>query len=71
MTRLRKQPKIFTYKLSSRQTTLLTKGKSPGKSNSTKLVINNKLLYSIPCECGRENVGEMGRTLSQRMTEHK
>ena len=29
------------------------------------------VVYSIPCECGKEYVGETGRTLHQRMTEHK
>ena len=29
------------------------------------------VVYKIPCECGRVYVGETGRTLKQRMTEHK
>ena len=29
------------------------------------------VVYSIPCECGKEYIGETGRTLTQRMSEHK
>ena len=29
------------------------------------------VVYSIPCECGRVYIGETGRTLKQRIGEHK
>ena len=45
---------------------LLMKVKSPRDRNNIKGVI-----YSIPCKCGKEYVGETGRTLHQRMMEHK
>ena len=45
---------------------LLMKVKSPRDPYKHKGVV-----YSIPCECGKEYVGEIGRTLSQQMTEHK
>ena len=38
------------------------------RNNTTRTF---RSLYSIPCECGEEFVGETGRTLRQRMTEHK
>ena len=44
----------------------LTKVKTPTDPNNTKGVV-----YMIPCECGRVYVGETGRTLKQRITEHK
>ena len=44
----------------------LTKVKTPTDPTTTKGVV-----YKIPCECGRMYVGETGRTLKQRITEHK
>ena len=44
----------------------LTKVKTPADPINTKGVV-----YKIPCECGRVYVGETGRTLKQRITEHK
>ena len=44
----------------------LTKVKTPADPINTKGVV-----YKIPCECGRAYVGETGRTLTQRITEHK
>ena len=29
------------------------------------------VVYAIPCGCGAEYVGETGRTLGQRITEHR
>ena len=42
------------------------KVKTPRNSLDHKGVV-----YSIPCECGEEYIGETGRTLTQRMSEHK
>ena len=44
----------------------LTKVKTPADAINTKGVV-----YRIACECGRVYVGETGRTLKQRITEHK
>ena len=46
--------------------TCLTKVNTPTDPVNTKGVV-----YKIPCECGRVYVGETGRTLKQRITEHK
>ena len=42
------------------------KVKTPRNSLDHKGVV-----YSIPCECGKEYIGETGRTPTQRMSEHK
>lgn len=34
-------------------------------------IASQGVVYKIPCECGRIYVGETGRTLKQRITEHK
>ena len=44
----------------------LMKAKTPRNPQESKGVI-----CSIPCECGKEYIGETGRTLCQPMTEHK
>ena len=44
----------------------LTKVKTPTDPINTKGVV-----YKIACECGRVYVGETGRTLRQRIIEHK
>ena len=44
----------------------LTKLKTPADHINTKGVV-----YKIACECGRVYVGETGRRLKQRITEHK
>ena len=44
----------------------LTKVETPPDPVTTKGVV-----YRIPCECGSVYVGETGRTLKQRITEHK
>ena len=44
----------------------LTQVKAPREQYEIKGVI-----YSIPCECGRVYIGETGRTLKQRISEHK
>ena len=42
------------------------------KVKTTADPINTKgVMYRITCECGRVYVGESGRTLKQRITEHK
>ena len=44
----------------------LIKVKTPRNSQDQKGVV-----YSIHCECGKEYIGETGRTLTQCMSEHK
>ena len=55
---------VFKTNLTLRR--YLTKVKTPSDPVTTKGVV-----YRIPCECGRVYVGETGRTLKQRITEHK
>ena len=55
---------VFTAKHTLRS--CLMKVKTPRNSLDHKGVV-----YSIPCECGKEYIGETGRTLTQRMSEHK
>jgi hypothetical protein len=31
----------------------------------------NQCIYRIPCQCGREYIGETGRPLNIRIREHK
>ena len=67
---LRKQQKMYTspssLQVMQNAKKLLMKIKS-----AIDLCKQKGVVYSIPCECGKEYVGEIGRTLSQRMTEHK
>ena len=55
---------VFKTTLTMRR--CLTKVKTPVDPINIKGVV-----YRIPCECGRVYVGETGRTLKQRITEHK
>ena len=55
---------VFKTTLTLRRS--LTKVKTPPDLVNTKRVV-----YKIPCECGRVYVHESERTLKQRITEHK
>ena len=45
---------------------ILTKVKRPIESKHKIEVI-----YSIPCECGKVYIGETGKTLTERLAEHR
>ena len=65
--RLRSRPKTsISEQYSHTLRSCLMKVKTPRNSLDHKGVV-----YSIPCECGKEYIGGTGRTLTQRMSEHK
>ena len=43
----------------------------PLKQDETEIINKASLIYSIPCECGLPYIGETGRQLKCRITEHK
>ena len=45
---------------------ILTKVKRPIESKH-----KTEVIYSIPCECGKVYIGETGKTLTERLAEHR